>query len=375
MSIHDYVDNWIMFKTRTVRAKSSGGFSLGNRNSSSKTPLKKGTGLANLRAAALKQPEVMVKIPRRKSGNSTGLKGVRSHLEYISRNGKVEVETKDGEKLNGKKEVQSIAETWQKHGIPEDSRRREALNIVLSMPPGTPPQAVKDAAREFAKEQFPNNDYAFALHTDADDPNEPAHPHVHLCVVLRNEFGRYLNPRKNDLFEWRMRFAEKMREQGVECAATRRQHRGVSRKGENSVLRVMRQDAERAENFERQQKRQPNVYKQAATEIGKALANQERPKHPYLKKVLETRGFIVGEYGLIAKELYKQGYKTEAREISKLARSVAAADYDTRAQQEYDNINNAVSHAQQAKAKEVFRQPEPMKTPQPPVEQDADFER
>jgi hypothetical protein len=58
------------------------------------------------------------------------------------------------------------------------------------------------------------------LHTDSDRPDEPAHPHVHLCVLMRDEFGQRLNPRKNDLFEWRLRFAEKMREQGMPCAAT-----------------------------------------------------------------------------------------------------------------------------------------------------------
>jgi hypothetical protein len=87
------------------------------------------------------------------------------------------------------------------------------------MPAGTPPQAVKDAAREFAAEQFQGHQYAFALHTDSERPDEPAHPHVHLCVLMRDEFGQRLNPRKNDLFEWRLRFAEKMREQGVPCAA------------------------------------------------------------------------------------------------------------------------------------------------------------
>lgn len=64
------------------------------------------------------------------------------------------------------------------------------------MPAGTPPEAVKNAAREFAAEQFQGHQYAFALHTDSERPDEPAHPHVHLCVLIRDEYGQRLNPRK-----------------------------------------------------------------------------------------------------------------------------------------------------------------------------------
>lgn len=106
------------------------------------------------------------------------------------------------------------------------------------MPAGMPPQAVKNAAREFAAEQFQVHQYAFALHTDSERPDESTYPHVHLCVLIRDELGQRLNPRKNDLFEWRLRFADKMHEQGVPCAATRHQHRGVIIKV-NSTLKAM----------------------------------------------------------------------------------------------------------------------------------------
>lgn len=260
------VDDWLLVhKTQDVRTNDSGGFLFGRKKS---PPLKPGYGLGNLRAAALKQPEVMVKITRRKSNASNGLKGIRNHLDYISRNGEVEVENQDGEKLNGKKALRNQTKDWQKLGIPENGKRREALNIVLSMPAGTPPQAVKDAAREFAAEQFQGHQYAFALHTNSERPDEPTHPHVHLCVLMSDEFGQRLNPRKKDLFEWRLRFAEKMREQGVLCAATRRQHRGVTRKGENFVLRSMRKRGYAG-----------NVHKEQAKALIEALSKNKRPKH------------------------------------------------------------------------------------------------
>jgi hypothetical protein len=193
------------------------------------------------------------------------------------------------------------------------------------MPAGTPPQAVKDAAREFAAEQFQGHQYVFALHTDSERPSEPAHPHVHLCVLMRDEFGQRLNPRKNDLFEWRLRFAEKMREQGVPCAATRRQHRGVTRKGENFVLHSMRKRGYAG-----------NVHKEQAKALIEALSKNKRPKHLFLKEAMQTRGIIVKEYGLIAKELYQLGHKTEAKIMRKLAVEVSNAGFTTRAQTIFD---------------------------------------
>lgn len=327
------IDDWFLgYKTHAVHGRDEGL----NLDGGSRKPLKNGSGLANLRAAALKHPEVMVKIPKRLSANSKGIRGVRSHLDYVSRNGEITLENQDGEKLNGKKSVNSLTDDWKKLGIPEESRHKEALNIVLSMPAGTPPDAVLNAARTFAAEQFEGHQYAFGLHSDAHRPGEPAHPHVHLCVLMRNEFGERLNPRKNDLFEWRVRFAEKLREEGIQCAATRRQHRGKTHKPENSLLRAMRLRGEAG-----------NVHKQQAAELMAALKNSERPKHPFLKEALATRNVIVGEYGKIARELYKMGYKTEAKIISGLAKETARQPFTTRAQERYDQTVKQLSPARQ----------------------------
>ena len=339
MSLSRKIDDWLLgYKTHAVNQRDIGGFGSPGKTTRpiSKKPLKPGFGLANLRAAALKQPEVMVKIPRRQSSNSKGLKGIRHHLDYISRHGKIEIENQDGEILKGKKAVQEQLKHWQKLGISEDSNKREALNIVLSMPAGTPSNAVKNAARTFAEEQFPDHQYTFALHSHADNPDEPAHPHVHLCVLMCNQYGQRINPRKNDLFEWRLRFAEKMRDEGVPCAATRRQHRGVTQT-ENSTIKAIQNRGQLSQ-----------VQKRQVKELIQALKSNERPKHLFLKEAMETRGIIVSEYSKIAKELYKSGHKTEARIISKLAKEVQEAGFDTKAQTTFDQIKSK-QQAEQSK--------------------------
>lgn len=181
-------------------------------------------------------PEVMVKITNRKGGRN-GMGAIRAHLDYISRNGQVELEDQDGNLISGRLEVGDLVQMWQRagRGIPEMSTRREAFNVMLSMPPGTERAAVTDAARAFAREEFEGQrDYVFAAHDDE------AHPHVHIVVLARGRDGLRLNPRKADLQRWRERFAQELRDRGVEANATPRRTRGVTQRYERQEVRHMR---------------------------------------------------------------------------------------------------------------------------------------
>ena len=339
------LDDWFLqYRTNAVHGKQKK-----IRSSTSHKPLKNNTALTNLQAAARKHPEVMVKIPKRHSQNSKGMKGIRNHLDYVSRNGEVVLENQNGEQIQGKKAVQQHIENWQnRFGIANDTAHREALNIVLSMPAGTPPQAVLNAAREFAAEQFPNHEYVFALHHESDRAGEPPHPHVHLAVLMRDNLGQRINPRKNDLFEWRVRFAEKLRDEGVQCAATRRQHRGKSIKGENSIVRAI---------DERLAPKRQTSHITAAQQsnLKTALATQQRPHNPYQSRSQATRSALLKRYQSLAKQLYLNGMKTEARDIAKLAQQVAQAGYNTRAQQTYDQIR---AQLEQQRKQEMAQRPQ-----------------
>lgn len=345
------IDDWFIgYKTYAIKPKRS---QLSASNSPNKTKsfvqtrLKLGSGLTNLKAAAAKKPEVMVKIAKRVSQDSNGMKGVKNHIKYISRNGELPLETKYGELLRGK-DINKLMKEWQNLGISDHSKQREAINVILSMPAGTPPQAVLNAAREFAAEQFDHHQYALALHHESEKKGEPPHPHVHLCVLMRDENGKRLNPRKNDLFEWRVRFAEKLREQGVECAATRRQHRGQTIKGQRAEIRAM---LERILHEQQQGKptdkiKGSHIAKQNAQTIQAAIARQQRPQHPFQEKVERSRQHITQQYALIARELFQMGYKSEARIMGQFAKEVSKQGFETQAQKKFDEYQHA------------FRQPE-----------------
>ncbi len=165
-------------------------------------------------------PEVMVKI----TGRTHGEARLQAQLAYISREGGLPIEGRDGEQLIGLREVRELGADW---AAEEITTRRDAalsLSLVLSMPPGTSHLGVRDAARAFATETFGERfDYAFALHTDAE------HPHVHLAIRMLGRDGERLNPRKADLERWRQTFARTLREREIAAEATPRRARGVPR--------------------------------------------------------------------------------------------------------------------------------------------------
>lgn len=342
------IDEWYLGKKTTVNSRGGGGrfyFALSGgwyrKSKSGSGGFKSGTGLTNLLSASLAKPEVMIKIPKRNKV-SNGLKGIQNNLDYISRNGDLALEDQDGNLFHGKSEVNQLIENYRFLGIEKESKCREALNVVLSMPPGTDPVALKDAVREFAKETFPNNRWVMVQHLDT------SHPHCHLNVLMKNQYGQRLNPRKQDLWHWRIKFAEKLREQGVQCTASKRQHRGKFQKSENGVLRQMKD-----------RQAESNVYRQKTQALLDALQKNEYPSNPYLQLQLKTQGFMINEYRYIAQELYRLGYKKEAKLMGVLRRQVEKADTRTQEQQAFDWMKHSKNQTVwQERSVDKNRQPE-----------------
>jgi hypothetical protein len=150
------------------------------------------------------------------------MKAMTAHVRYISKNGRLEMEDERGETLRGRDAVHALSEDWRFGGslIDEVGHRREAFNLMLSMPRGTDPLIVHRAAREFAQAELADHKYVMVLH------DHQANPHVHISVRAESKHGHRLNPRKADLQRWRETFAEKLRGWGIEAEATRQATRG-----------------------------------------------------------------------------------------------------------------------------------------------------
>jgi hypothetical protein len=187
--------------------------------------------MEQIRRTVWRTPEVVVKVLPRASND---LKAVGKHLDYIGRKGELELETDGGERLSGRI-GKDLLDDWD---LDIDDVRRQANlagttarqppklvhKLMFSMPPGTPPEKVMGAVRNFAREEFwGQHRYAFVLHTD-----EP-HPPVHLVLKAVNEQGVRLNIKKATLRHWRSEFARNLRMLGVEANATERAVRGETR--------------------------------------------------------------------------------------------------------------------------------------------------
>lgn len=169
-------------------------------------------------------PQVMVKV----TGGGRGMGAIAAHFRYISKVGRLAFEDDRGVVREGREALHDLAEQWRYGGslIGEHSPRREAFNLMLSMPRGTDPQCVLQAAREFARIELSDHRYVMVLHEHQENP------HVHLSVRAESMNGQRLNPRKADLHRWRETFAERLRGLGIEAEATRQATRLGSRRFE-----------------------------------------------------------------------------------------------------------------------------------------------
>lgn len=186
-----------------------------------------------LRRIVNRTPEVMVKITGRTRGGTGHLK---AHLDYITRNGRVHAETQNGERITDHARLRDLHDVWLTRNKVEARGRSplnaaQSVNIILSMPSGTPPDRVEAAARTWARETLgSNHDWLMARHDDTD------HAHVHITVRAVGDDGRRLAPGPQDLQLWRERFARELRRLGVEAEATPRQARGAVRRNAPSPI-------------------------------------------------------------------------------------------------------------------------------------------
>ena len=250
-----------------------------NRMTASRTPVLNDAAIRQ-RAQMLRQriratverrsPQVMVKV----TGGGRGMGAIAAHLRYIAKGGRLPMEDDRGVVREGKEALRGIVDQWRFGGsrISEVSERREAFNIMLSMPAGTKPELVRIAARQFAKAELANHRYVMVLHT------HQANPHVHLAVRAEGRDGKRLNPGKQDLRRWREVFAERLRELGIEAEASSRVARGSRHRNERLWQRKAYDDGRGRDRGGYTDAKLTPARRNAAQawcEIAKALASSE----------------------------------------------------------------------------------------------------
>lgn len=275
--------------------------------------------IEQIRRTVRRTPEVMVKV----TGGGTNPGAVAAHFGYISRRGKLEIETDEGERIAGTDAQRTFLAAWHlelsagQYRGPRDRRTeaREAklvYKIVLSMPAPTPPEKVLAAARVFAREKFGvRHRYAMALHADQ------THPHVHLVVKAEDEYGRRMHIDKPMLREWREDFARSMREQGIAANATSRAIRGRNKgKARDGAFRAQRRG-------------KSSAIRAKVTKIATELAKNGNFSEPARAKLVETRKAVVANWMKIADTLDRQGEVVLAGDVRYFAKHLPPALTDT----------------------------------------------
>jgi len=269
--------------------------------------------IAQIARTVGRAPEVIVKVSG--GGKTTG--AVAAHFQYIDRHGELDIDTDDGERLQGKDVAAKLVEDWdldldaaldgwnrmERGGLV--TQPKLVHNIVLSMPGGTSPSRLLAASREFAREEFAlQHRYAMVLHTDQD------HPHVHLVVSAHRREGGRLNIRKADLRRWREQFARQLRRQGVEANATPAQLRGrLSDHQKDGIFRAAQRGESRVE-WERE--------RQAIRDMRSSPAARSAS----LGRIAQTAKAVQSDWLATGAALESQGFSRLAAEVERFRRSL-----------------------------------------------------
>lgn len=228
-------------------------------------------------------PEVMVRV----SGGARTLRGVQTHIDYIGREGEVQVESDQGEMLKGNGFEKALPEDWDLD-LEANARHTERSiaagrkpaklvhNLIFSMPKGTPPDKLHAAVRKFAMEKFAlQHRYAMAMHTDQ------GAPHVHVVLKAMSEQGVRLNIKKAALREWRGDFAQYLREFGVPANATERAVRGQTRTSKTTgIFRAMRRG-------------ESTHYRERVESVARELSGGSMSPAAGKSRIIETRKEVV----------------------------------------------------------------------------------
>jgi len=235
-----------------------------------------------IEATVRRAPQVVVKV----TGGGRGMRAIAAHFRYISKNGRLDIEDDRGVVERGMDALEGIERQWKLGGalIENHSPRREAFNIMLSMPRGTDPLIVQRAAREFARIELSGHRYVMVLH------DHQANPHVHLSVRAESKLSQRLNPRKADLHRWRETFAERLRELGIDAEATRQATRGAYRQNE----RLWERKTQATNSSQPRANKSGKAFKQnrsealsAWAEITRALKASDDPSDRQLSAAIE----------------------------------------------------------------------------------------
>lgn len=179
-------------------------------------------------------------VARSQVKTASGRKGLSATLRAMARGGaavtistKTHIKNREGKPGQYERgPFRRIVTTHDRKEINRESRTiaalmytnqsRDFMHLLISGPVPVDRERFVKAGAAFLRAQFGSHRYAYAVH-NRNDQSRP--PHLHVIVALRDSRGKRLDPNIRDFTEWRMRFAEKARERGIQLEPQKRNDR------------------------------------------------------------------------------------------------------------------------------------------------------
>lgn len=174
--------------------------------------------------------EVIVRV----TGRTRNPSGLAAQLSYNTRKGELSGELSNGRILHGLDDMRTLRDRWVADNAAYARRTScptQSLGVVLSMPAGTPQEAVVEATRAWARQHIsPTTEWFAVQHADR------SHFHSHVAVRAVQVNGYRVAGTLPEIQAWRETFAQSLRQQGVTADATPRREK---------VRRILAQQQER----------------------------------------------------------------------------------------------------------------------------------
>jgi len=219
-------------------------------------------------ARALAIDKTAVSLAVAPSGH--GKNGVVYHFGRASQGGPLT--TSDGKPIANPENMRDVARQWER--TLKSFTPRDVMHMILSAKADTDHQALKDTARAFLQEKFPDNKFVFALHADKADQG---HIHVHAVVAVKGENGYKLDPNKQTFADWRTAYAAHAQQHGLKIVASAAMQRASSQSygpRDKAIVDVAAKPRSGREARDRNYARlNPQVVEKAQQRIDTARAN------------------------------------------------------------------------------------------------------
>ena len=195
--------------------------------------------------AAKRLPPAIVKVIRK--GQTGGKRDLRNQLDYLTRNGDLNLTRADGEVIDSAEGMADLMQSW-KIDFESTGWKHKTTHLLVSSPEGTDPEVVWRAADRFAGAMFEGGtggerwDYVKIAHDDTE------YPHVHFVVNnlgldTGEQFKVWPTHRINPQL-LRTTWSEAARAEGLELDDTPRRARGLPPSREKTPDRQRAEEGE-----------------------------------------------------------------------------------------------------------------------------------